>query len=97
MRKRRGAIRACLGVADHLSATLRRENLVLYLSQRHSKRTCRLASRYPFYAERHAKKAVNNLPTGLTGLGIEPRILPIQKQTLYPLGHSIDKLNSLLP
>ena len=36
-RKRRSAVRACLGVAGHLSTTLRWRNSVKCLSQRHNK------------------------------------------------------------
>ena len=55
MKKRRGAIRARLGVADHRSTTPRWGNPVQCLSQQHNKRTCRLF-RAIHYAERQPKK-----------------------------------------
>ena len=55
-RKRRSAVRARLGVAGHLSTTLRWGNSVKCLSQRHNKQTCRLSPLCPLNGERQAGK-----------------------------------------
>ena len=49
-------MRARLVVVNHLSTTLRWGNPVWCLSQRHNKRSCLLASHYPFNAERQANE-----------------------------------------
>ena len=55
-RKRRSAVRARLGVADHLSTTLRWGNPVKCLSRRHNKQTCQLSPHGPLNAERQPGK-----------------------------------------
>ena len=57
-RKRRGAIQACLGVADHLSTIHSDEGIPfsVFPSDTTSELNCRLASHSLFYAERQAGK-----------------------------------------
>ena len=55
-KKRRSAVRARLGVADHLPTTLRWGNPIKCLSQRTTSVLAGLFSHCPFNAERQAKK-----------------------------------------